>query len=374
MKGLNTLFKKIKKFPRKYKIVGLIIIVLLGFFIFSGNKKTAPLQFASVKKQDIQQEIVGSGMLTGKNSVSLHFKTSGKLAYINITAGDEVYLGQAIAGLDTEDLNINLREAENTLRDKRAIVDKVKDDLKNVGASETYAQRQTRTTAEVAQDNAYEGFLSAQKALRDSVMYSPIPGVITQVSNVAGQNVSSSDIIVQVVDTSEIYFDTDIDEADIGKIKIGLTAKIILDAYPDVVYTGEIVQIFPQTETTSSGATVIAIRIKLVTTPESFINGLSGEASIILKSVKNAITIPLEALREDNTVFVGTEKDLSPVKVTTGISSDTDIEIIKGLREKERVLLNPPAIGIQFNQNRSPLTGILRTIGVGGRGRIIQGR
>lgn len=366
MQYLKLLYKKISKLKRRYKIIGLIIIVILGFFIFSGNKKEAVLQFASVKKQDIQQEIAGSGTLTGKNSTNLHFKTSGKVAYINVDVGDEVFKGQAIAGLNTEDLYIDLREAENTLRDKRAIVDKIHDDLKDVGASENYTQRQTRTTAEVAQDNAYEGFLTAQKALRDSVIYSPIPGIVTQTSAVVGQLSSSTDVIVQVVDTSEIYFDTEVDEADIGKTKLDLPARIVLDSYPDTEYQGSVAQIFPQTETTSSGATVIKVRIKLANTPENFVNGLSGEASIILKSVKNALTIPLEALGDGNTVFVQTGKSLSPIKVIAGISSDTDVQIIKGLRENQRVLLNPPAEGVKFNQNRSPLTGILRAIGLGG--------
>jgi len=375
MKILTALFKKIKKLPTRYKIVGLITIVVLGFFLFSGNKKAAPLQFALAKKQDIQQEIAGSGTLSGKNSTSLHFKTNGKLAYINVNAGDEIFQGQVIAGLDTEELNINLREAQNTLRDKRAIVDKIHDDLKDVGVSETYSQRQTRTTAEVAQDNAYEGFLAAQKAMRDSVLYSPIPGVVTQALNVVGQSVTTSDLIAQIINNSEIYFDTDIDEADIGKIKLGLGAKITLDSYHDTIYKGSVAQIFPQTKTTTSGATVITVRIKLDTTPPNFVNGLSGEASIIINSVKDAITIPLEALRGDNAVFVQSEKGLKSFKVTPGISSDTDVEIIKGLQEKERVLLNPPAIGIQFNQNRSPLTGILRAIGVGGRpGGAVRGR
>lgn len=375
MKALSALFKKIKKLPLKYKIIGIIAIFLLGFFILSGNKKPVAFQFASAKKQDLRQEITGAGTLTGKSNLDLHFKTGGKLAYINVEVADKIYQGQVIAGLDTEDLNINLREAENTLRDKRAIVDKIKDDLKGVGASETYSQRQTRTTAEVAQDNAYEGFLTAQKALRDSVLYSPIPGVVTQALSVIGQTLSSQDAIAQIVDTSEIYFDTDIDEADIGKIKIGQFSDITLDSYPGTIFKGLVAQIQPQTKITSSGATVIMVRIKLNASPTDFVNGLSGEAAIILKSVKNATTIPLEALRDDNIVFVQTENGFRPVKVAVGISSDTDVEITKGVKEKERVLLNPPSVGISFNQNRSPLSGILRAVGIGGRtGGAIRGR
>src|SRR3989344_8202686 len=201
MKYLKLLFKKVKKLPRRYKIFLLITVAVFGFFIFSGNKKTTPLEFATVKKENIQEEVAGAGVLTGKNSASLHFKTSGRIAYVNVNVGDEVFSWQTIAGLDTTELNIDLREAENTLRHKRAIVDKIKDDLKDVGASETYAQRQTRTTAEVAKDNAYEGYLAAKEALNNSVLYSPINGIVTHALSVAGQNVTAGDLIAQVVDT-----------------------------------------------------------------------------------------------------------------------------------------------------------------------------
>ena len=367
MKYLGAIFNKIKKVSRKYKIILFIVIALVVFSIFSNNKKADPLQFASVKREDIREEIAGAGTLSGKSSVNLHFKTSGKLAFINVKAGDAVSKWQTIAGLDATELNIDLREAENTLRDKRAIVDKIKDDYKDV-AFESYAQRQTRTTAEVAQDNAYEGYLSAKKALNDSVLYSPIKGIVTQALNVAGQSVAISDVAAQIVDNSEMYFDTDIDEADIGKIKIGLPAVVTLDAYPDSVYKGVVDQIVPQTKITTSGSTVITIRIKLGNAPDNFVNGLSGEAVIIIKSVENALSIPLEALREDDTVFAQSGKGLTALKVTTGISSDTNIEIKKGLKKSQRVLLNPPSSGNFINQNRSPLSGIFRIFGGGARG------
>lgn len=353
MKALNALFKKIKSLPRRYKIFGLIVILILGFFIFSGNKKETPLQFATVKKQDINQEITGAGVLAGKSSVNLRFKTSGRLAYVNVASGDTVFEGQSIAGLDTTELSIAFRKAQNTLRDKRAIVDKIKDDLKDVGASETYAQRQTRTTAEVAQDNAYEDFLAAQKAMFDAALFSPIPGIVAHALDVPGQTVSAQDVIAQIIYNSETYFDTDIDEADIEKIKIGLPAKITLDSYADDAYKGSVAKILPQVKTTTSGASVLTVRVRLNSNPSNFINGLSGEAAVIIKSAKNALTIPLEALRDDNTVIVQTEKGLTPVKVTPGVSNDADVEIIKGLEENQKILLNPPAVGTPISKIRT---------------------
>ena len=365
MKKVIELYKKIKRLPGKYKIIGLISLAVIGYFIFSNSNKAVPLQFATVKRENIQEEIAGAGMLTGKNSANLHFRSGGQLAYINVDVGDEVFRGQVIAGLDTVGLNIDLREAENTLRDKRAIVDKIKDDQKDVGASETYSQRQTRTTAEVAQDNAYEAYLSAKKALSDSIIYSPIPGIVTQAIDVVDQNITTADLIAQIVDKSEMYFDTEIDEADIGKIEIGLTAEIILDAYPETVYKGSVDQVLPQIKSTTSGANVITVRLKLDSAPDNFVNGLSGEALITINSVENVLSIPLEALREDNTVFVQTEKGLTAKKVVPGISSDTNIEIKEGLEENERVLLNPPSIETSFIKNRSLFSGISGHIKVG---------
>lgn len=341
--------------PNKKKVVIFAILVtavILGFNFF-GRPRQTPLQFATVKKQDIKATVSSSGTLTGKNSASLRFKTSGKLTFINVKAGDQIYAGQVLAGLDTRELAINLQQAQNTLRDKQATVDKVLDDIHlfqygnggfaNVGSSnETMTQRQLRTTAEVARDNSYDSIKLDKQAFEDATIVSPINGIVIQAIEVTGQTVTGADLIVQVVDTSEIYFDTDVDEVDLNKVSLGLKAEIILDAYPDRIFSGTVDQIIPQTKTTSSGATVVIVRIKLDSSKLTFVNGLSGQASIISTEAKGALTIPQEALREDNTVLTMPSLQAGQSKkVTPGIRSDTDVEIKEGLSEGEKILLNP---------------------------------
>lgn len=337
---MKKLLKIIKKLPRKYKIIGLIVIVILGFFMISGNKKAVPLQFTSVKKQDIRQEISGSGTLTGMNSASLHFKTSGRLAYINVKTGDKVTKGQVIGGLDVQDLAIALRQAQNTLRDKRAIVDKIKDDTKD-NTSETYIQRQTRTTAEVAQDNAYDSVLAAQRAFQDAVIFSPFAGVVTKADFLPGQNVFSADIITQVVDFSAIVFSAEIDEADIARAAVGQKAEITLNAYGDKIFRGKVSEILQETETTANGATVVIVKILLDDQSVKNIAGLNGQVNIIIQEKDNVFSIPLEALISGNTVFVNTPLGLKKQKVEVGLESDTAAEIIKGLKEGDQIVVNP---------------------------------
>ncbi len=335
---------RILKLSRKKLIILTVIIILAvaGFGLF-GKKKQTPLQFATVKRQNIKSTVSSSGNLTGKDTVNLKFQSSGKLAYINVKISDEVVSGKVIAGLDVQELNISLQQAQNTLRDKQAIVDKIHDDVKDHDKDESFTQKQNRTTAEVARDNAYDEIKAARRAFQDAVLISPIGGIITQVNFISGQNVSVADLIVQIVDNSSIYFDTDIDEADIGKVSKDQISEITLDAYSDKIFKGVVDQILPQTKTTSSGATVVTVRIKLLDSPTTFVNGLSGQAIITLESKTNVLTIPLESLREDQTVVVEENNHQLVKKVKKGISSDLDIEILEGLNEGEKVLLNPPA-------------------------------
>lgn len=331
--------------PSRKKIILLVVLIaaaIIGFNFFGKSKKPTPLQFAEVKKQDIKSVVSSSGILTGRSIANLKFKSGGKLAYINVEAGDWVKKNQVIAGLDTRDLSITLQQAQNTLVVKEASAKKAEDDVKNHDKDETFTQKETRTAAQVARDNAFDSVKSAQKAFEDAVIISPIEGVVTQAIQTPNQTVGSSDLIAQIVDLLSIYFDTDVDESDISNIAVGTPSEVTLDAYPKQVFKGVVNQIIPQTKTTSSGASVVTVRIILDNPELVFVNGLSGQSSIFYQASFNTLTIPQEALREDNSVVVQRNGRLETKKVEVGISSDTDIEIKQGLSEWDRVLLNPP--------------------------------
>ncbi len=367
-------FQRVKKLPKKIIIIGLIALVISGFFIFpKGNQQT--LEFYTVKKQDIKSTVSASGSLSGKTSIDLKFRNSGKIASINVKTSDKVYQGQVLASLDNTIQVITLQQAQNTLRDKQAIVDKILDDIhlfqygmggfSNVGSlNETMLQRQLRTSTEVARDNAFDQVKLAQKAFEDTIIVAPAPGIITQANFVVGQQVGAQDLIFKMIDSSETFFDAEVDEADFGKVTIAQKAEVTLDAYSDKVIEGEVSEIIPQVETTSSGATIVTVRIILGDPDISFINGLSGQAAVILSESKDVLTIPVEALREDDTVILQTSQGLEPKKVVTGIESDTDVEIKEGLNEGDNILLNPP----QLLQNRRGGNPLFRFFGGARRG------
>lgn len=327
---------------------------MLGIFYFLFRPQPTPqFEFAQVKRQNIQSTVLASGSLAGKNTANLNFLQGGKLAFMNVKTNDKVESGQIIAGLDTQALSIALQQARNNLRDKQATVDKILDDIHlsqygnggfaNVGtSSETETQRQLRTTAEAARDNAVDAVRSAERNFQDTSITAPFNGLVTQAGVSPGQFVGLTDTIAQVVDDSQIFFDADVDESDIGKVSPGQEAELTFDTFPNRTFYGTVEEILPQTRVTSTQATVVTARI-LLNSGITFISGLEGQASIIVQKANNVLTIPVEALSPDNTVVVQTPTGFKVIKVTTGIQSDTDVEITKGLSDGQNVILNPPA-------------------------------
>lgn len=363
LKWINPL--NIFKLPKKVWIPLLIILIASAGWLMLRPKSTVDQpQFAQVKKETIKATVSASGLLTGKDSLNLHFKSGGKLVYLAVKTGDKVYRGQTLASLDTQDLNISLQQAQNTFRDKQATAQKIEDDVKDHKTDETFTQAQTRTSAQAARDSAYDNVKAAQRDFQDAVISSPIDGIVTQSPILVGQFVSASDTVVQVVNwVGGVYFDADIDEADIAKISVAQTVEITLNAFENQTFTGKVAEILSQTETTSSGATIVSIRIKLDQPPTKLIANLNGQASIIVKQVDNALGIPQEAVINDDIasakVVVQTATGLQTKTVKTGILSDTDIEITEGLTEGERVLTNPDGfVNVTSTRSSNPLNRI----------------
>src|SRR5258708_1133647 len=113
-------FIKMPHFSKKRFFLLVVVILVLAFILFILTKKPEPINTTKVTKSDIKETVSASGTLEGKEVANLKFKSSGKLAYINIKEGDQVKAGQTIAGLDTQDLNISLREAERDYEAKNA--------------------------------------------------------------------------------------------------------------------------------------------------------------------------------------------------------------------------------------------------------------
>lgn len=351
---------KIRKFFTIKKIIILLVVLGLLWFgytkIFGSDKSATPIEYTQVKRGDVRSTVTASGTLVGKAEAELKFKIGGKLAYLAVKQGDKVQAGELIANLDAQELNIALQQANNTLRDKQAAVDKILDDVKDSDSDETFSEKQQRTSAEVARDNAFDNVKAAKRDFQDAVIYSPIAGTVIKAEKVAGQTVSGADVIADIVDESDYYFDAEVDESDIGKVKEGQQVDVSLNSYPDQIFKGSVEQVKPIIETTSSGATVVIVRVNIGKPNINFVHGLNGQAAITYQESQNTLFIPVEALKDDNTVVVQDGDTYKFISVTPGIRSDTEVEIKEGLSDNQTIVQNPDAVKIPEKNS----SGILR--------------
>jgi RND family efflux transporter MFP subunit len=330
--------------PKKVWIPLLLIIIgIAGYFLWP-KAPEEPVQTVEVKQGEVKSVISASGTLEGTDSADLRFKISGKLAYLDVKVGERVEKGDLIAGLDTQDLNIALQQARNNFEAKDATAKRAEDDVKDSASDETHTEREERTAAQKARDNAFDDIKAAQRAFQDAAIYSPLSGIVTKADPNIGQVVTPSDVIVQIVDQSEYVFEAEVDESDLGKVRLGQLADVTLNSYPDQVFKAAVSEITPTTETTDSGATVVIVKLALGKPEINFVSGINGQADIVIDSVSNALVIPLDALMENDEVTVKKGESFERVKVQTGLQSDSEVEIKSGLNVGDQVVINPTAV------------------------------
>jgi len=323
---------------RRNIIIAIILAFIVGgwFWNRARTQKAAAPVLATVMRKDLQQVLVLSGEVKAEHAVTLNFPSPGKLGYINVSEGDNVRAWQALAGLDQHDLQVSVRDYFYRYQAADANAKQIEDEVKGHSADETFVQKNARVSAQASRDIAYDNWLIARKAVSNANLLSPFAGVVTRVTaNVVGDTVSVTDG-VSVVDPSSLYFETLIDESDLYKINSSNSAQVILDAFPNKKFTVTINTIGFVTQVSSTGATVIPVKLRFAAVDTALLRvGFNGDAEIIYGQASNILTVPVEAV-DNNEVK---RADGSLVKVETGIASDTEVEIKSGLSEGDKIIL-----------------------------------
>jgi len=329
------------------KLLILVGVVLLAAFFAAGKgslrEKGSGLETIQVRRQDISTTVSASGAIEGEQQATLHFQSPGKVSWVGVTKGEEVNKGQVLAKLDTVQLNASLQIARSNLRAAETTLERVYDDVKDHDDDETFTQKETRTTAEVAKDKAYDAVLSAQKALTNSTLIAPFDGVVVSISDniIPGANIALTDTLV-IADTSRFKFVAQVDEVDYGKITLGQKAEISLDAFSDEIFEGIVSYIGKAGVKTAGGGVTIPIEIQFDSNGNNMAVGLSGDVEFIVEEKENVLVIPKRYLsyKDGNSVVYIFENGNQEEKiVTTGLTTLTEIEIIEGLSEDQEVIL-----------------------------------
>ena len=222
-------------------IVGIAVAVILIF----GKKKSAVIEWrtAKIEKGDIQVTVRASGTLQAVTTVQVGTQVSGIIKKIYVDFNSVVKEGQVIAVLDTtflvqavDDAKASLKRSDIQVNQAKRDYDRTKVlfDQKVVAQADYDLSLSTYETAVTNASSSQAALNRARINLRYATIVAPISGVVVSRAVDVGQTVAASfstpTLFTIANDLTKMQVQANIDEGDIGKIKVGQTVKFTVDA------------------------------------------------------------------------------------------------------------------------------------------------
>ncbi len=189
----------------------------------------------------------------------------------------------------------------------------------------------------------------AKERLDETEIFAPITGVLIEKLVEQGQiissgisNVSGGTPLATVADMSRLFIIADVDETDIGSVRLGQQVKITADAYPGKSFPGKVRRISPKGEVEDS-ITIFKVKIEIKGEGKGILKPMmTANVDIISEELKNVLYLPREAVRvQKNKKFAAILVDHRPqeVPVTTGVRNPIHVQILSGLEAGQKVLI-----------------------------------
>jgi HlyD family secretion protein len=373
-------------------IIGVLALVLLASImtasIRSKSKEGTPVTFAKVERQDLTSKVSANGQIDAQRKVDLSANVMGQIVNLAVREGDVVKKGDFLLQIDQKQLAASAQGAEASMRALFSDRDAAR---ANLAEAESTFQRarnnfeqkiipaaeldRARTTLDAARANvmaidqriqqARSNVAAARDTLSKTTMTAPMAGIITalpveegEVAVIGTMNNPGTKLLT-IADMSVVEAVMEVDETDVPNVKVGQRATVTIDAYPNKTYEGVVTEVgsSPMTETgaaTGGDAVNFEVKIQLTNPPTGVRPGFSASADIITGTRSKALAIPLQALVvrekpatktakaiEEEGVYVHKDGKATFVGVTTGLAGDSNIEIVKGVKEGDEIVTGP---------------------------------
>ena len=296
------------------------ILALAGLAVLACSKKkddalTIPLE--AITRQTILVQAEATGVVEPINVIEVKSKSSGQIVAMPVETGTLVKPGDLIVQLDTRDTRnayaqakADLDAANVNLRVSKQGIDR---------ADELYKERiitaVEREAAQVSYANAQATVLRNRAALdiraqglEEATVRAPVAGTVIEKPVALGQVITSGTnaanggtTIIRMADLGKVRVRTLVNETDIGKVRAGLTAIVVVDAFPDRPFTGTVEKIEPQA-TIQQSVTMFPVLVSIDNQARLLLPGMNGEVSIQVDRRDNVLAVPNDAVRSPNEV------------------------------------------------------------------------
>lgn len=366
----------------------LVIILLLGLAIYGlwswrealhpSSPAGVSANYAEVVKGDIEAVVTAQGKLEPKEYVDVGAQVSGLVKKLHADIGSVVKSGDLIAEIDPDvyesrvagnqarlkTLQAQKTEQQAQVRQARQKLARNRKLIENRAISQE-ALEDTQTALDIA--NAQIASLEAQIEEVTSLLegdranlgytkiYAPMDGTVVSQSTKEGQTINASQtapVIVQIANLDIMTVRAQVAEADIGKLRQDMPAYFTTLGSQNRRWEGKIRQILPSPETVND-VVLYNVLVDVGNTDRQLMTGMTTQVFFVLGSAKNALTIPASALikrlpEADTAQGAGYQVrtlasgKAEPVSVVIGLTARTQAEVISGLNEGDKVLLQTP--------------------------------
>jgi macrolide-specific efflux system membrane fusion protein len=289
----------------KFFLIVLAVLGITAFIIIKARLRTDSVEIAKEINPvlgSIQSIISTTGTVLPKNRLEIKPPVPGRIESILVREGDKVKTGKVLAWMSSTE--------------RAALLD-------------------------AAMGQGEEKLKYWQEAYKPIALLAPINAEVIVATIQPGQTVTTADAVVVLSD--QLIVRAQVDETDIGKIKLEQNALVSLDAYPDTKIRAHVEHIYFESKTVNN-VTIYEVDLDCAEIPPILRSGMNASIDFIVDSKENALLVPLEAVhkeRDESFVLVEKNGDKEPVRqvVKLGICDDKNAQVLSGLGAEDKIIL-----------------------------------
>lgn len=371
----------------KYKS---LLFFLSSGLLFTGcnEKPKLEVDYYEVKPVSMSEVVTATGTMESVTQVDVGTQVTGIIDHLYVDFNDHVQKGQLLAELEKTLLESDLKSADANMASAQASYeyakrnferDKALHDEQLISDYDFQTSQRDFDVARLSFEKSKADRVRAAKNLNYAEIYSPIDGIVISREVEVGQTVVSSMNVANlyvIADLENMRVVGNVDEADIGQVKVGQHVTFTVDAYPDDIFEGTVTQVRLNPTTTSNVVTYEVI-VNAPNPDLKLIPGMTANLTIYTLELNDVIAVPLKALKFEpmegeeesglpeaipmaepvkNSVWIKKENKLIQTPVELGVANNIYHQVISGLKEGDRIALQyiEPVQEGNFKQEQNP--------------------
>jgi len=365
---------------RSHLCIALLAVVLAGLSACSRQTdaesgvevtRTIPVRTVAVETRNVTETLTLTGTLDPRAVVPVVAEVSARLLSVLRNEGDRVAKGSLLAVLDDIDFRLARDRAKAALdvaeasRAHAHVEEDRAESLLTTGGitdKDRLAAKVAVQIADAATAQARTELAITEQQLARCQVLAPIAGRIAKRSTDAGTMLTPGAQIFSIVDDSAFEFRAAVPSADFGRVKLGESVTVSVDALPGFSTVGKVSRIIPLVDVRSRSFEVVV----LVPGQPQLVSGLFARADVRVREILDGLIVPPAALVRDGAdparaqafVIVGGKAERRDV--TVGVEAADAVQVTNGLKAGEMVVVDPPAAlgpGTQVDIQRQTNTG-----------------